>query len=164
VSAALSAVKDMVKVPWQISQSVASSLTPSASPSPVESGGSAAREDLVIVPEVTEEAAAPQVIEPVTSESGSMITQMVARKATEDTSESADATAGESPEEVDVEQEHEPAVSDTSKTTKKVKADEATPTPKRILLRKHFDVALLEIRPSSTEEGTLPELRKVCGI
>lgn len=31
----------------------------------------------------------------------------------------------------------------------------------RTLLKKHFDVALSEIRPSSSEEGSLPELRKV---
>jgi len=31
----------------------------------------------------------------------------------------------------------------------------------RVLLKKHFDVALSEIRPSSSEEGSLPELRKV---
>lgn len=31
----------------------------------------------------------------------------------------------------------------------------------RTLSRKHFDNALEEIRPSSSEEGTLPELRKV---
>ena len=32
---------------------------------------------------------------------------------------------------------------------------------RRTLSRKHFDVALGEIRPSSSEEGSLPELRKV---
>lgn len=31
----------------------------------------------------------------------------------------------------------------------------------RVLLKKHFDIALTEIRPSSSEEGSLPELRKV---
>ena len=34
-------------------------------------------------------------------------------------------------------------------------------TPNRVLSRKHFVVALSEIRPSSSEEGSLPELRKV---
>jgi hypothetical protein len=33
--------------------------------------------------------------------------------------------------------------------------------PARTLTRKHFEVALSEIRPSSSEEGSLPELRKV---
>ncbi len=31
----------------------------------------------------------------------------------------------------------------------------------RVLSKRHFAVALSEIRPSSTEDGTLPELRKV---
>lgn len=31
----------------------------------------------------------------------------------------------------------------------------------RILQKKHFDIALSEIRPSASEEGSLPELRKV---
>jgi hypothetical protein len=35
------------------------------------------------------------------------------------------------------------------------------PVAQRTLSRKHFDVALTEIRASSSEEGTLPELRKV---
>lgn len=35
------------------------------------------------------------------------------------------------------------------------------PLAQRTLSRKHFDVALTEIRASSSEEGTLPELRKV---
>ena len=34
----------------------------------------------------------------------------------------------------------------------------------RRLTRKHFDTALKEIRPSASEEGTLPELRKVRAI
>lgn len=35
------------------------------------------------------------------------------------------------------------------------------PRPGRTISRRHFDIALSEIRPSSSEEGTLPELRKV---
>lgn len=31
----------------------------------------------------------------------------------------------------------------------------------RIVQKKHFDIALSEIRPSASEEGSLPELRKV---
>ena len=33
--------------------------------------------------------------------------------------------------------------------------------PKRELTKRHFEQALAEIRPSSSEDGTLPELRKV---
>lgn len=41
-------------------------------------------------------------------------------------------------------------------------AEESKPArERRTLLRKHFHVALGEIRPSSSEEGSLPELRKV---
>lgn len=32
--------------------------------------------------------------------------------------------------------------------------------PKRVLMQKHFKIALEEIRPSASEEGSLPELRK----
>jgi hypothetical protein len=42
-------------------------------------------------------------------------------------------------------------------------ADEAGDPPGRVISDKHFRVALLEIRPSANEEGTLPELRKVSG-
>lgn len=34
----------------------------------------------------------------------------------------------------------------------------------RVLLKKHFDIALSEIRPSSSEEGSLPELRRVSRV
>lgn len=37
-----------------------------------------------------------------------------------------------------------------------------TTLPSRVLQWKHFETALSEISPSSTEDGTLPELRKVC--
>lgn len=36
-----------------------------------------------------------------------------------------------------------------------------SPPVTRVLSWKHFETALLEISPSSTEDGTLPELRKV---
>lgn len=40
--------------------------------------------------------------------------------------------------------------------------DTAGETPRRVLQWRHFETALSEISPSSTEDGTLPELRKVC--
>lgn len=57
---------------------------------------------------------------------------------------------------------------DKDGSPKAIKSEEAeaeaeTPKPTyhdRVVSSKHFDTALNEIRPSSSEEGTLPELRK----
>lgn len=38
--------------------------------------------------------------------------------------------------------------------------EEVQTMPKRVLMQKHFKIALEEIRPSASEEGSLPELRK----
>jgi len=50
----------------------------------------------------------------------------------------------------------------TTKQTSESSADQATLEPStRVIQWQHFETALLEIGPSSTEDGTLPELRKV---
>ena len=53
----------------------------------------------------------------------------------------------------------------TTKAGDRLKSDDRTDDklerPRRILEWRHFEIALSEISPSSTEDGTLPELRKV---
>lgn len=51
--------------------------------------------------------------------------------------------------------------SDTSAAEAGNATDEKPSPERRTLALKHFEVALGEIRPSSSEEGSLPELRKV---
>lgn len=50
-------------------------------------------------------------------------------------------------------------IEDTPEPAKAPMQEEET-IPKRVLMQKHFKIALEEIRPSASEEGSLPELRK----
>jgi hypothetical protein len=50
----------------------------------------------------------------------------------------------------------------TSDASKASPSDNRDEVPIRVVRWQHFNTALSEISPSSTEDGTLPELRKVC--
>lgn len=49
----------------------------------------------------------------------------------------------------------------TSEAPEASQVDNPDETPTRVLHWQHFESALSEISPSSTEDGTLPELKKV---
>ncbi|KAE8540711.1 hypothetical protein D1P53_003075 [Cryptococcus gattii VGV] len=51
-------------------------------------------------------------------------------------------------------------IEDTPEPAKVPLEEEVETMPKRVLMQKHFKIALEEIRPSASEEGSLPELRK----
>lgn len=168
VAAALAAVKDIVKVPWKSGQGVVP--TPVAGPPPSRpSGGHREAVALDVAPEEPEPAklvplaeaspAAPaaQLVEQ------TYLAQLEAR-AQEESAEAAANAKGQ------VELKETPVESETTTPDAAASETEATPTeeadsspppmPKRTLTAKHFTIALGEIRPSSSEEGTLPELRK----
>jgi hypothetical protein len=161
----------MVQVPWRLnnnpsaSTSTTSPVTSSDSP-----GGSAARAELVVIPAIVEQPVKVETeVQPVTSEGDSM--QVYAGKEGEEEKPGkavpSAKTGGEEGvvgNDIDV-MEGSPsssAVEEKDSEVKKEKEEVVKTKLQRILGRKHFDVALVEIRPSSSEEGTLPELRKVC--
>jgi len=176
VSAALSAVKDMVEVPWRKARADAEAAS---SPIPAASSNTdvGAREDLVVLPQDTEvfrqEEAVPQ---PVTSalsgpsqnetEHAGDRFQIMAEDDDKRSSRPA-ADTGSQPQTSESAAGRSPSESTTSAESTEDETNDATSdeTPnlgqRRILQFKHFEVALAEIRPSSSEEGSLPELRKV---
>ncbi|WVQ94343.1 hypothetical protein IAU59_001422 [Kwoniella sp. CBS 9459] len=214
VSAALSAVKDTVQVPWAKNPAAETGVTPSETQasqtnSPTSPGGGSLAEVLVLAPtestsaggggrrkaKVTKQkAVAPVAVasplahaEPVASTSmssqatppetglGSAGGQGQGVSALEGEGEgnqqiaqgevdqllNANKTGGEPPSESEPNSDSESgdnAIRDQLETLMGLK--QPAPSKPRVVAWKHFKVALGEIRPSASEEGSLPELRK----
>lgn len=180
VSAALSAVKDMVEVPWRKARDEAeAALAPRSDHEPDTGIGS--REDVIVLPQETDlrhsQEAVPQ---PVTSvvasdgitdlETGSVYLDPTQNAAESRPDDGVDVRSDPSAVQIvsdgdfvttvastNVQKHPTPGVSDSSTQDEEA----ASSSRQRVLLLKHFEVALREIRPSSSEEGSLPELRKV---
>ncbi len=169
----------MVEVPWRKARADADAVTSarSASPSGRDVG---AREDLIARPDVNElpqqEEAVPQPVtsavasdgesdevgDEVGSEYASDRQQVVASEKNPEASYSPDNRAPSTqPDHTDLSSETVASVGDESSSVESTPDGEGKPQQTRVLLWKHFEVALGEIRPSSSEEGSLPELRKV---
>ncbi|OXH21192.1 ATPase, partial [Cryptococcus neoformans] len=181
VSAALSAVKDTVNVPWRqlspssmVSSSFGSEERP-RTPLPGGNGGGGGglgNEVLVMAPteggggggggrkkvRVKKEKASAtasyeeSVLSAAREESETPVEEQLGTSEAPEEVEgeqllSADRTRDASP----IEDAPEPA---------KTPVEEEQTVPKRVLMHKHFKTALEEIRPSASEEGSLPELRK----
>ncbi|WWD16805.1 hypothetical protein CI109_101237 [Kwoniella shandongensis] len=196
VSAALSAVKDTVDVPWRnqslsttsSSTSSSSSTAQHAPPAHGGPGGGMQAEVLVVAPtqgdggggrrkaKVTRQKTAPMA----SSHSETLMTYQSVSSTPEDEDRRGivESESGEGEGEAQfIPREEEEERQDANKARSKpedetteddtifqeiVGEDSATmvkPKP-RVLGWKHFKVALEEIRPSSSEEGSLPELRK----
>lgn len=156
VSAALAAVKDSVKVPWE--QKPAGGIQQGGrSTAPVPSSGSVSnivieRDSQPAETLTTTVAAAGSVTAQVPLDSSKPHIASNGSVAEDEASNSVEALVSESGDKVS---DEEGQIKDDSASVGK------TSTIDRILGRKHFDIALAEIRPSSSEEGSLPELRKV---
>lgn len=191
VSAALSAVKDTVNVPWRHlspSSVVSSSLGSEERPrTPLPGGdgrggrgggggGGLGNEVLVMAPteggggggggrkkvRVKKEKAS------ATASYGEESISSAAREESESPDEEQEQLGvGEVPEQVEEEQllsadrtrDASPS-EDAPEPAKPPPIEEEQTVPKRVLMHKHFKTALEEIRPSASEEGSLPELRK----
>jgi len=183
VSAALSAIKDIVKVPWSRGGATKDGQ-PVVPVVPPPSSGSIHEDELLVVStdaDVEQRQQKKEQPQPVTSMqppmsyisedrtfappiTGSTAVSAEADKSGEhDTPEPA-AKPGETTENTESEEtteqpriqaSDEPA--DEQESSPKV---DKVALPRRTVSRKHFDMALSEIRPSSNEEGSLPELRK----
>nr|XP_018264327.1 uncharacterized protein I303_02492 [Kwoniella dejecticola CBS 10117]OBR86485.1 hypothetical protein I303_02492 [Kwoniella dejecticola CBS 10117] len=185
VSAALAAVKDTVKVPWlQAATSESDSAIPIRPQSTTTSGGGRQAEFLVLSPsdgggggrkktqiqrqKTAAPVAGPSRLGPATIFASSDVTP-------ENSQEKLTSVDGEGEGDQQIAQGqvdellsankvgHEPP---SDGTTEEDQSDETLGHPPmtepqpRILAWKHFKIALGEIRPSSSEEGSLPELRK----
>lgn len=152
VSAALSAVKDMVKVPWQTENIKRPASSSASSPS----GDRETEGSTPCIPIVNGTAS-----EAVQMSVAPTLDASVVSVGTMQTSPS-DKDASESAQQI-TDLQHRSAKDGTPELENKEKdiSSRDRPVAQRTLSRKHFDVALTEIRASSSEEGTLPELRKV---
>lgn len=201
VSAALSAVKDTVNVPWRhlssspaASSSSGSEQRPRTPPLP-GAGGGLGNQVLVMAPgegsggggggggsggggsggrkklRVKKEkasATAAVYAQPIISSSSSTAREESASDTPDE--EQQQLGTSEIPERVEQEQlfsaERTLDTSPIEDTLEPAKApveeeeEEVQTMPKRVLMQKHFKIALEEIRPSASEEGSLPELRK----
>lgn len=146
VSAALSAVKDQVQVPWKRHLDLAGSSRKSEPFTSTETG-----EQAVVVTETSDASVHPGTRRIVNSISDGDDDSSLGRDQIPRMEISAPPTHRLVSE---IEADFPTASKHDAHTTR------GSVQP-RILAKRHFDVALSEIRPSSTEEGTLPELRKV---
>jgi SpoVK/Ycf46/Vps4 family AAA+-type ATPase len=179
VAAALAAVKEMVVVPWK------NGLAASSTPMPVQTSspghGPGAREDLPIaveeepVNETHEPKTVPQAPQ-ATAEVDLTANNSPAAKVVEeaylkqlearakDEADSRAAETGAASSEGKSESASEETKTEGSEEAGESGEAAAEPTrpsyADRVVHAKHFETALNEIRPSSSEEGTLPELRK----
>ncbi|WVN90364.1 uncharacterized protein L203_105600 [Cryptococcus depauperatus CBS 7841] len=180
VSAALSAVKDTVNIPWkQTSHLPPSSIPFTSNTAPLHGdvSGGGQSEVLVIASDSngsggrkkikTKKGRAPAtaitsffMLNPMT------ITEQSEQTMKEDEEVEAKGTSGEVTEE---DQDEQLLCADKTQGENPIKnipiveaapVDEEPVVPKRVLHAKHFKTALEEIRPSASEEGSLPELRK----
>lgn len=151
MAAALAAVKDSVKVPWQRESS---------------SDKRASRSDQF---EKATDEATPTVVPhdpPQIGELTNALTGFVHAQLPLDTTvvlKQSEQLPGPDPVEdslVVSEENHEP---EANRTEVDMFPTSDSAHTSRIILKKHFETAMSEIRPSASEEGSLPELRKVGG-
>lgn len=182
VAAALSAVKDVIDVPWKKSLAGNVSDTVKAAPqaAPESSGGPGAEEVRLLVdepePQTEKREVEPEPIDVTANASAAAkrveeayVKQLEAKAAEEADVAAARASASSTGTESDSQAAAAKAVDAGAEDGASAETvDGATPPPAsepkplaRTLAAKHFKTALGEIRPSSSEEGTLPELRKV---
>ena len=152
VSAALAAVKDTVKVPWD---QTGQPGKPQESPViPTPSSSEAGQSNVLL-----EASAEPELVtQPTASISNEPSPRAQLPKAEEPEQEASESSAEATQAKEDSAKAPEAKTGDAPANTG---ASESAPAfVPRTLMKKHFDVALSEIRPSSSEEGSLPELRK----
>ncbi|WVQ74383.1 hypothetical protein IAR50_003984 [Cryptococcus sp. DSM 104548] len=182
VSAAIAAVKDTVPIPWlsgSKSQLSPTSTSTVATESPLTGrpGTGGGRSDVLVVPtdggdggrrkaKVVKEKA------PASATISRVIPPTVASQPEQPIEESnggeqegvgqvlQEESAGEQLLSADKSKADLPDDSDASSLEPTLEHAPELQLPKRVLLSKHFKVALSEIRPSASEEGSLPELRK----
>lgn len=164
VSAALSAVKDTVNVPWHHLSSLSPAPLSFASERPRTplpggggGGGGGGRKKVRVKKEKASATAA--YVQPFISTADApddeqqLGTSKTLERVEQEQLSSADRTRDTSP------------IEDTLEPVKAAMEEEeevegVQTMPKRVLMQKHFKIALEEIRPSASEEGSLPELRK----
>ncbi|KAK4689733.1 hypothetical protein P7C73_g390, partial [Tremellales sp. Uapishka_1] len=155
VGAALAAVKDIVKLPWSKETENPDSES-SAGPTPPPSGGHKQAELLVLAPEVDRRRRKVPLAR-ASSCTAEMESLQVVSMSVASATEPADSTTA------DLFDEEEYSQTELAHTAGAVPTENNTgdqPAAQRVLTARHFKQALEEIRPSSSEEGTLPELRK----
>ncbi|KAL7419851.1 hypothetical protein Q5752_005767 [Cryptotrichosporon argae] len=169
VSAALASVKETLQLPWKQIQPTSVPAAPKSAASP-RAGSAREAEELCVPPEPQtqkhEPVAAPA---PVVSEaSDALATRLFAARLVDGAVPSDSAAqacanaASSSTSTVSAATGQDVAVATPGLVAAPASAQEplVTPPPARVIRRKHFETALSEIRPSATEEGTLPELRR----
>lgn len=144
VSAALAAIKDTVEVPWRKGRSVVPS-----SPSLSHPRSSPRRDPQLVIPQHQQQAK---------QEEGEILAPI---QATTSTNTSSTRT---------VQNRHHGTILSSPTVIKRFASSrgsskhsasaETSGLVERVIGAKHFQAALLEVRPSTTEEGTLPELRR----
>ncbi|WWC87565.1 uncharacterized protein L201_002455 [Kwoniella dendrophila CBS 6074] len=189
VSAALAAVKDTVQVPWaKNATSEAGTATPLHPQSSTPSGGAGQAEVLVVAPSgggsggggrKKAQVKRQKTVAPVAGPSRMTIraigsSQPVLPDNAEESQQSTLEGEGEGDQQISQDEVDEllyanKVGNDESSSTEntiieendeKDDDDDKPKTQPRIISLKHFTIALEEIRPSSSEEGSLPELRK----
>lgn len=172
MAAALAAVKDIVKVPWKNAQGVVP--TPVEGPPPSRPSGGHREAVAVDVPELPEAeklVPIPELSAPAQLVEETYLRQLEARAQDESAAAAAaakgegkveeGAVGKEAAEETGAEEaEAATATAETETAETNTTSASTASIPTRTVTAAHFNTALNEIRPSSSEEGTLPELRK----
>ncbi|WOO78888.1 Protein MSP1 [Vanrija pseudolonga] len=174
VAAALAAVKELIEVPWKAASAKATARATKPVATSTAPGGSDPRADVRVAvdepaPELVKTEAAPAVAEVPTAElspAGKLVEETYLKQLSERASDVPGAGAST------------PSASETAATGSAAPETKASSSPtngerptrplsrpkisldNRLLHARHFDTALGEIRPSSSEEGTMSELRK----
>lgn len=158
VSAALAAVKDQVEVPWKKSLG----NTPDVMAAQRPSDDSTRERQLLFAP-ATVSQPKPVKVSPIEASGSTTVFCQVNVSEPESLQSSILQDDGEV-DELDSSSAQSPSseASEGEANTTTIENGFAPEVPRRVLFAKHFKSALSEIRPSSTEEGSLPELRKVC--
>ncbi|ORY25234.1 hypothetical protein BCR39DRAFT_544529 [Naematelia encephala] len=172
VSAALAAVKDVVSVPWRQHLAETAPIINDSQSSP-STAGITKSENFVHVPQETvveEKKVEPEVVPSMKADESTFFSQVtmegkldpLASRAAPptDTPEASTTTSKLDDSSLAADAVDKTLSADTSSSS----TSSTKPLQKRILEARHFKAALLEIRPSSSEEGTLPELRKVSDV
>ncbi|TXT11022.1 hypothetical protein VHUM_01773 [Vanrija humicola] len=179
VAAALAAVKELIEVPWKAASAKATARAAKVVSPENTSSGSDPRADVRVAvdeptPELVKTEAAPAVAEVPTAElspAGKLVEEAYLTQLSERAGDASDAAAAASSGHGVAENKTasaaapETKASPSSTTTNSERPTRTLPRAKisldnRLLHARHFDTALGEIRPSSSEEGTMTELRK----
>lgn len=168
-------MKELIEVPWKAASAKATARTAKPVATSTAPGGSDPRADVRVAvdeptPELVKTEAAPAVAEVPTAElspAGKLVEETYLKQLSERASEVPGAGASSTPSvtEGTASGSAAPETKASSSPTNGERPTRPLSRPKisldnRLLHARHFDTALGEIRPSSSEEGTMSELRK----